>query len=38
MFADVFNHYIYVGEQVISLEQLKEWDPTEIMVRVGIRI
>ncbi|MEH2946417.1 hypothetical protein [Sporofaciens sp. JLR.KK001] len=35
VFADVFNYYIYGGEQVISPEQLEERDPTEIALPYG---
>lgn len=35
MFADVFNYYIYGGEQIILPEQLEERDPTEIALPYG---
>ena len=35
VFADVFNYFIYGGEQVISPEQLEERDPTEIALPYG---
>ena len=35
VFADVFNYYIYGGEQVISPEQLEERNPTEIALPYG---
>lgn len=35
VFADVFNYYIYGGEQVILPEQLEERDPTEIALPYG---
>ena len=35
VFADVFNYYIYGGEQVISPEQLEEQDPTKIALPYG---
>ena len=35
IFADVFNYYIYGGEQVILPEQLEERDPTEIALPYG---
>jgi len=35
VFADVFNYYIYGGEQVIRPEQLAERDPTEIALPYG---
>ena len=35
VFADVFNYYIYGGEQVISPEQLEERDPAEIALPYG---
>ncbi len=33
--ADVFNYYIYGGEQVILSEQLEERDPTELALPYG---
>ena len=35
VFADVFNYFIYDGEQVIRPEQLEERDPTEIALPYG---
>lgn len=35
VFADIFNYYIYGGEQVINPGQLVERDPTEIAVPYG---
>lgn len=35
IFADVFNYYIYNGEQVICGEQLEECDPTAIALPYG---
>ncbi len=35
IFADVFNYYIYKGEQVISPEELTERDPTELALPYG---
>ncbi len=35
VFADVFNYYIYGGDQVIRPEQLDERDPTEIALPYG---
>lgn len=35
VFADVFNYYIYGGEQVIHQEDLSERDPTEIALPYG---
>jgi len=35
VFADVFNFYIYDGDQVIRPEQLEERDPTEIALPYG---
>jgi len=35
VFADVFNFYIYGGDQVIRPEQLEERDPTEIVLPYG---
>ena len=35
VFADVFNYFIYGGEQVITPEQLEERDPTEIALPYG---
>jgi len=35
VFADVFNYYIYGGDQVIRPEQLEERDPTEIAIPYG---
>lgn len=35
VFADVFNYYIYGGEQVIKPEQLTERDPGEIALPYG---
>lgn len=35
VFADVFNYFIYGGEQVIRPEQLEERDPTEIALPYG---
>ncbi len=35
VFADVFNYYIYDGNQIISPEQLEERDPTEIALPYG---
>ena len=35
IFADIFNYYIYGGEQVIQLEQLVEKDPAEIALPYG---
>lgn len=35
IFADIFNYYIYGGEQVILPEQLEERDPTEIALPYG---
>lgn len=35
VFADVFNYYIYGGEQVILPEQLEERDPAEIALPYG---
>lgn len=37
VFADVFNYYIYGGQQMISPEQLAERDPTEISLPYGAR-
>ena len=35
IFSDVFNYYIYGGQQVIAPEQLEERDPTEIALPYG---
>ena len=35
VFADIFNYYIYGGEQVILPEHLQERDPTEIALPYG---
>lgn len=35
VFADIFNYYIYGGEQVIEPGQLVERDPVEIAVPYG---
>lgn len=35
VFADVFNYYIYDGEQVILPEQLEERDSTELVLPYG---
>lgn len=35
VFADIFNYYIYGGEQVISPEQLKQKDSTKIALPYG---
>lgn len=35
IFADVFNYYIYGGQQVIQPEQLEERDPTELALPYG---
>lgn len=35
VFADVFNYYIYGGEQVICPEELTEQDPTELALPYG---
>lgn len=35
VFADVFNFYVYGGDQVIRPEQLEERDPTEIALPYG---
>lgn len=35
VFSDVFNYYIYGGQQIIQPEQLEERDPTEIALPYG---
>lgn len=35
VFADVFNYYIYGGQQVILPEQLEQRDPTEVALPYG---
>ena len=35
VFADVFNYYIYAGQQVIRPEELSERDSTEIALPYG---
>lgn len=35
VFADVFNYYIYGGEQIILPEQLEERDSAEIALLYG---
>ncbi len=35
IFADVFNYYIYGGEQIIQAEQLIERDSTKITLPYG---
>jgi len=35
IFADIFNYYIYKGEQVIKPEELTQRDPTEIALPYG---
>ena len=36
VFADVFNYYIYNGQQTILPQQLTERDTTEIVIPYGI--
>ena len=35
IFADVFNQFIYHGEQIIQPEQLRELDTTQIALPYG---
>ena len=35
IFADVFNYYMYGGEQVIKPDMLHEKDPTELILPFG---
>ena len=38
IFADVFNYYIYDGEQVIKPEDLQQLDTTEIVLNKELPI
>ena len=36
VFADIFNFYLYQGEQVIVPEQLREMDSVELSMPYGV--